>query len=51
MGIIPTLKEAISDIKTVNFTFSTFAFGYNVDSKLMEEIPLIVNGVYGYFSD
>ena len=51
MGIIPTLKEAISDIKKVNFTFSTFAFGYNVDSKLMEEIPLIVNGVYGYCPD
>ena len=51
MGIIPTLKEAISDIKKVNFTISTFAFGYNVDSKLMEEIAQIGNGVYGYCPD
>ena len=51
MGIIPTLKEAISDIKNVNFTISTFAFGYNVDSKLMEEIAQIGNGIYGYCPD
>ena len=38
MGIIPSLNETISDIKDVNFTISTFAFGYNVDSILMEEI-------------
>ena len=25
MGIIPTLKEAISDIKNVNFTISSFS--------------------------
>jgi len=51
MGIIPTLKEAISDIKNVNFTISTFAFGYNVDSQLMEEIAEIGNGIYGYCPD
>ena len=51
MGIIPTLKEAISDIKNVNFTISTFAFGYSVDSLLMEEIAQIGNGVYGYCPD
>jgi Mg-chelatase subunit ChlD len=51
MGIIPTLKEAISDIKKVNFTISTFAFGYSVDSKLMEEIAQIGNGIYGYCPD
>ena len=50
-GIIPTLREAISDIKNVNFTISTFAFGYNVDSKLMEEIAQIGNGIYGYCPD
>ena len=50
-GIIPTLREAISDIKNVNFTISTFAFGYNVDSKLMEEIAEIGNGIYGYCPD
>ena len=47
-GIIPTLKEFISSTKNANFTISTFAFGYNVDSKLMEEIARIGNGVYGY---
>ena len=51
MGIIPTLREAISDIKDVQFTISTFAFGYNVDSLLMEEIAQIGNGVYGYCPD
>ena len=51
MGIIPTLREAISDIKEVSFTISTFAFGYNVDSLLMEEIAKIGNGVYGYCPD
>lgn len=51
MGIIPTLKETISDIKNVNFTISTFAFGYNVDSQLMEEIAEIGNGIYGYCPD
>ena len=51
MGIIPTLKEAIADIKKVNFTISTFAFGYDVDSKLMEEIAQIGNGIYGYCPD
>ena len=50
-GIIPTLKESISSIKDVNFTISTFAFGYNVDSKLMEEIAQIGNGIYGYCPD
>ena len=51
MGIIPTLKEAISDIKNVNFTISTCAFGYDVDSKLMEEIAQIGNVIYGYCPD
>ena len=51
MGIIPTLKDAIADIKKVNFTISTFAFGYDVDSKLMEEIAQIGNGIYGYCPD
>ena len=48
---IPTLKETITDIKKVNFTISTFAFGYNVDSKLMEEIAQIGNGIYGFYPD
>ena len=51
MGIIPTLKETISGIKNINFTISTFAFGYNFDSKLMEGISQIGNGIYGYCPD
>ena len=53
-GIIPTFKEAIYSLKNtanVNFTISTFAYGYNVDSKLMEEIAQIGNGIYGYCPD
>jgi len=51
LGIVPSLKEIISDIKNVNFTISTFAFGYNVDSVLMEEIAQVGNGIYGYCPD
>ena len=51
MGIVPSLKEVISDMKDVDFTISTFAFGYHVDSKLMEEIAKVGNGIYGYCPD
>ena len=51
MGIVPSLKEVISDTKNINFTISTFAFGYSVDSVLMEEIAKVGNGVYGYCPD
>ena len=51
MGIVPSLKESLSDIRNINFTISTFAFGYNVDSILMEEISKIGNGIYGYCPD
>ena len=50
LGIVRSLKEII-DIKNVNFTISTFAFGYNVDSELMEEIAQVGNGIYGYCPD
>ena len=51
LGIVHSLKELITGIKNVNFTISTFAFGYNVDSKLMEEIAQVGNGIYGYCPD
>ena len=51
LGIVPSLKETISNIKNVNFTISTFAFGYEVDSELMEEIAKVGNGIYGYCPD
>ena len=50
-GIISSLREYISNINDINFTISTFAFGYQVNSKLMEEISKIGNGIYGYCPD
>ena len=35
----------------VNFIINTFAFGYDVDSVLMEDIAKIGNGIYGYCPD
>jgi Mg-chelatase subunit ChlD len=50
IGIIPSLQNLLKDIE-LTFTISTFAFGYNVDSELMENISKIGNGVYGYCPD
>ena len=50
LGIIPSLKEILSDMD-VNFIINTFAFGYDVDSVLMEDIAKIGNGIYGYCPD
>ena len=47
-GIVPSLKKIIIDIKNVNFTISTSAFGYRSNFQLMEEIAEIGNGIYGY---
>jgi Mg-chelatase subunit ChlD len=51
IGLIPALKKSLSDINNVNFTISTFTFGYNVNSILMEEIAQVGNGIYGYCPD
>ncbi len=51
LGIVPSLKEVLSDLKKINFTISTFAFGYNVDSLLMENIAKEGNGIYGFCPD
>jgi Mg-chelatase subunit ChlD len=50
MGIIPSLKDALSGIKA-QFTISTFSFGYRIDSGLMENIAQLGNGIYGYCPD
>ena len=50
IGIIPSLQNILSEVD-LSFSISTFAFGYNVDSKLMENISKIGNGVYGYCPD
>ena len=49
-GIIPTLAEYVSG-KPMNYTISTFGFGYQLDSKLLEGIAKIGNGIYGYCPD
>jgi Mg-chelatase subunit ChlD len=50
LGIVQTLKNALGTVER-NFTISTFAFGYGVDSDLMEQIARIGDGVYGYCPD
>ncbi|KAK8852664.1 hypothetical protein M9Y10_017653 [Tritrichomonas musculus] len=50
MGLIPTLKEKLSDID-VKFSISTFGYGYSIDANLLEEIAEIGNGIYGYCPD
>jgi hypothetical protein len=50
MGILPTLTEAMSGM-TMEFTISTFGFGYNIDSELLMGIAKLGHGIYGYCSD
>jgi len=50
MGIIPSLEEYLSG-RQVDFTISSFGFGYQLDSELLEGIARIGNGVYGYCPD
>jgi hypothetical protein len=50
MGIVAALETTLRDIQ-VRFTISSFGFGYNIDSPLMEEIAQVGNGVYGYCPD
>jgi hypothetical protein len=50
MGIIPTLTEAMSSMK-IDFSISTFGFGYQIDCDLMENIAKLGHGIYGYCPD
>ena len=51
LGIVPSFKKIIFDIRNFNFTISTFAFGYRANFQMMEEIAEIGNGIYGYCPD
>jgi hypothetical protein len=50
MGILPTLTEAVSG-DTMEFSISTFGFGYNIDSELLTGIAKLGHGIYGYCPD
>jgi hypothetical protein len=50
MGIVPTLNDAVSDTK-MEFTISTFGFGYEIDSRLLDDIAKLGHGIYGYCPD
>lgn len=50
MGIIPSLEDKLSDIN-IHFSISSFGFGYQIDSELMQDIAQIGNGIYGYCPD
>ena len=49
-GHIPTLKDYL-DQNPLNFTISTFGFGYSLDSLLLKEIAVLGNGHYGFIPD
>lgn len=49
-GIIPSLQELLSGTDA-SFSISTFSFGYEIDSILMESIARLGHGVYGYCPD
>jgi Mg-chelatase subunit ChlD len=50
MGILPTLTEALSGM-AMEFSISTFGFGYNIDSELLTGIAKLGHGIYGYCPD
>ncbi|KAF8610495.1 vWA-like protein [Ceratobasidium sp. AG-I] len=52
-GHIPMLKSYIDGIPpdAPKFTISTFGFGYNLNSRLLDEIADLGNGTYGFIPD
>lgn len=50
MGIVPCLEKKLSELNS-HFSISSFGFGYDIDSELMEDIAQLGNGIYGYCPD
>ena len=48
-GIIPTFDTYIA--AGINYTIHTFAYGYDVDSKVLSYIATRGNGIFGYIPD
>jgi Mg-chelatase subunit ChlD len=49
-GIVPTLSKHIKDTPFKG-TISTFGFGYNLDSNLLDEIATCCDGTYAFIPD
>lgn len=52
-GHIPMLKSYLDALPSdaPKFTISTFGFGYNLDSRLLDEIADLGQGMYGFIPD
>jgi len=50
LGIIPSLQDTLSGTN-MQYSISTFGFGYSLDSELLEAIANIGHGIYGYCPD
>lgn len=50
-GIVETLKGTLQTIENQNFTISSFGFGYNLDSLLLDSIARLGNGSFGFIPD
>lgn len=50
MGLVPTLKKKLASLGC-SLTLNVFGFGYNLDSKLLEQICIAGGGTYGFIPD
>jgi Mg-chelatase subunit ChlD len=50
LGLVPTLKKKLAGLGC-SVTLNVFGFGYNLDSKLLEQICIEGGGSYGFIPD
>jgi hypothetical protein len=50
LGLVPTLKKKLAGLGC-SLTLNVFGFGYNLDSKLLEQICVAGGGSYGFIPD